>query len=172
MVACRLLKAKQRDRASFYPVEQDPLVDEVADRLMERMLDCTREFKRALVLGGSGWQILHNMHIHRLQRSLSSGSGLSSIEKVTVMDTSPGMLKRAETNWNNLNLKHSNDLENKYIEKDEKHLAEIKAKENGIKVDFILADAETEILPVEPNSFDGGYLSTKVFRFVVIIKMF
>lgn len=33
------------------------LQDEVSDRLVERMEDCTRKFEKALVLGGAGAQV-------------------------------------------------------------------------------------------------------------------
>lgn len=82
------LKAVQRDRASLVQsfdedADRDPLADEVAARVVERLEDCTRPFPRALILGGSAVQIL---------RQLSGGVG--GVETAVVVDTSPGMLAK------------------------------------------------------------------------------
>jgi hypothetical protein len=86
---CSVLKAAHRDRASLYPPEPDPLLDEVADRLVDRLQDCTRSFSNALLLGGAGYQVLKT-----LQRSGPA------VEAATVVDTSKGMLARARQAWN------------------------------------------------------------------------
>ncbi|GAB4823888.1 hypothetical protein N2152v2_010934 [Parachlorella kessleri] len=67
-----VLKALHRDRAARQPLEPDPLLDEVAERLVERLEDCTRKFPSALILGGAGAQVEY-------------------------LDTSQGMLERAKS---------------------------------------------------------------------------
>ena len=165
-LCCRPLKAAHRDRASLYPIEPDPLVDEVRDRLLERLLDCTRDFKNALVLGGSGWQVLQALHANSSRTSLSSASKRASggIEKVTLMDTSPGMLDRARRNWERLKSDSWHHAGPGFDargmpsygtahEQEEGNLPT--GKPTSLEADFVLADAETEVLPVEPKSFDG-----------------
>ena len=56
----------------------------MAERLVERLEDCTRRFPRALILGGAGAQVL-----------LSLGRGRAGVERATLVDTSRGMLRRA-----------------------------------------------------------------------------
>ncbi len=125
----RVLKAAQRDRAAQYPYSSDPLADEVASRLLDRLEDCTRSFPRALILGGAGLQVLH---------ALSSGRG--GVESATLVDTSPGMLRRAEKEWNDLALKNNGG-----------------GGGNGTvtpKAEFVLADPVKEMLPVDPGTYD------------------
>lgn len=117
---CSVLKAAQRDRAARYPAEPDPLTDEVAGRLVDRMEDCTRRFPRALVLGGAGLAVLH---------ALRGGRG--GVEAATLVDTSQGMLDRARREW-----------------------AAATAATPGPTADFVLADAERELLPVDPGTYD------------------
>ena len=125
---CRILKASQRDRAAHYPAEPDPLTDEVAARLVDRLEDCTKSFPRALVLGGAGLQVL---------RALRGGRG--GVESAALVDTSQGMLDRAAQEFNDSrSSRGSSGGENK----------------NNFHVDFILADPEKELLPVEPAEFD------------------
>eukprot|EP00887_Chlorella_sp_A99_P004594 scaffold4.g4594.t1 len=71
------LKARHRDRAAREPVGTDPLLDEVAERLLDRLEDCTRSFPRAVVLGGAGAQVLERL-----------GGGRAGIESVAYLDTS------------------------------------------------------------------------------------
>jgi hypothetical protein len=50
----RPLKARHRDRAAFLATEQDPLLETVTDRLLDRLEDCKRDFPRVAVVGGAG----------------------------------------------------------------------------------------------------------------------
>lgn len=114
---CRILKAAHRDRAALYPAEPDPLADEVASRLVDRLEDCTASFPKALVLGGAGLQVL---------RELRNGRG--GVESATLVDTSAGMLRRAEKAW--------------------------KEESLSLPTEFLLADPHKELLPVDPGMFD------------------
>ena len=78
-----VLKAAHRDRAALLPPSPDPLLDEVAERLIDRLEDCTRRFSRALVLGGAGHQILSRLPTTR-------------IDTAVYVDTSEAMLSRAQ----------------------------------------------------------------------------
>ncbi|KAL6771246.1 NDUFAF5 [Auxenochlorella protothecoides x Auxenochlorella symbiontica] len=75
------LKARHRDRAARYDPGPDPLLDEVADRLLDRLKDCTRAFESVLVLGGAGRQVAE-----RLEREAPG------TRHVTHVDTSQAML--------------------------------------------------------------------------------
>ena len=57
------------------PVSPAPLApgqDEVAERLVERLEDCTRKFPSALVLGGAGAQVRQLCLLRRMQGALGS----------------------------------------------------------------------------------------------------
>ena len=81
------LKAAQRDRAVHLsnPAEDDPLHVEVASRVVERVLDCTKQFRRALILGGAGSAVLREM--------LRTRAG-TALESVVLADHSRAMLAR------------------------------------------------------------------------------
>lgn len=128
----RVLKAAQRDRAAQYPYSSDPLTDEVASRLVDRLEDCTRSFPRALVLGGAGLQVLH---------ALRGGRG--GVESATLVDTSQGMLHRAQREWNS---SPSENLNSGVADNDRNSVCP--------KAEFVLADPTKEVLPVDPGSFD------------------
>jgi len=100
--------------------------DEVSSRLIERMEDCTRSFPRVLVLGGSG--------IHMLTALRNRGS----VETAVLVDSSPGMLKRAKMRWQSI-------------------LADCgeSGSSASLHAEFLLTDASSETLPLEPTSFDG-----------------
>ena len=117
LLFCRVLKAAHRDRAAQYPAEPDPLSDEVASRLVDRLEDCTASFPKALVLGGAGLQVL---------RELRNGRG--GVESATLVDTSDGMLKRAEKACQEESI--------------------------SLPTEFVLADPQKELLPIDPGSFD------------------
>ncbi|KAL4448082.1 hypothetical protein ABPG75_005301 [Micractinium tetrahymenae] len=80
------LKALHRDRASRTPLSPDPLVDTVAERLLDRLEDCRRSFERAVVLGGSGAQVAARL-----------AGGRAGIQEVIHVDTSEAMLQRARS---------------------------------------------------------------------------
>lgn len=126
----RVLKAAQRDRAAHYPYSQDPLTDEVASRLVDRLEDCTRSFPKALILGGAGLQVIH---------ALRGGRG--GVESATLVDTSQGMLHRAQRQWNS---RPSENLDSGIADK----------IFDAPKAEFVLADPTKEMLPVDPASFD------------------
>ena len=81
------LKAAQRDRAAYLlnPSENDPLHVEVASRVVERVQDCTRRFRRALILGGAGSSVL---------REILRTSAGAELDSVVVADHSRAMLAR------------------------------------------------------------------------------
>lgn len=58
--------------------------DEVAERVLDRLEDCTRPFPRALILGGAGVQVLDLL-----------GAGRAGVKQATLVDTSQAMLDRA-----------------------------------------------------------------------------
>eukprot|EP00890_Picochlorum_soloecismus_P001602 jgi/Picsp_1/2442/NSC_05903-R1_sam-dependent methyltransferase len=82
------MKAAQRDRAALYSYGQDPLLDEVSRRVVERMEDCTRKFRETLILGGAGMQVLEAL--------LESSTG---VEKVVIADSSRDMIERNKRMW-------------------------------------------------------------------------
>ena len=61
--------------------------DEVADRLVDRLEDCTRAFPRALILGGAAVQMLGAVR------------GRGGVQSAVVVDTSPAMLARVRADW-------------------------------------------------------------------------
>lgn len=105
------MKAAQRSRAAQFPVEPDPLQvgdvhslqrhtmicfsfkslhtsniyvqDEVARRVVERIQDCSRDFKDVLVLGGAGLQVLKSLVEERtgIQRAVLADHSRSMIER-------------------------------------------------------------------------------------------
>jgi len=81
------VKAAQRERAAYLlnPADDDPLHLEVASRVVERVLDCTKQFRRALILGGAGSSVLREL--------LSTPAG-DSLESVVLADHSKAMLAR------------------------------------------------------------------------------
>lgn len=64
----------------------DPLVDTVAERLLDRLEDCRRSFERAVVLGGAGAQVAARL-----------AGGRAGIQEVIHVDTSQAMLERARS---------------------------------------------------------------------------
>lgn len=83
------LKAAQRERAAHLlnPADDDPLHVEVASRVVERVLDCTKQFRRALILGGAGSSVLREM--------LRTPAG-AALESVVLADHSKAMLGRCK----------------------------------------------------------------------------
>jgi NADH dehydrogenase [ubiquinone] 1 alpha subcomplex assembly factor 5 len=84
------VKAAQRSRAARYTLEPDPLQDEVAERVVERVDDCSRQFTDALIVGGAGIQVLKSL--------LSSRSG-NTLKRIVVADHSIDMLDRSRREW-------------------------------------------------------------------------
>ncbi|KAI7842365.1 hypothetical protein COHA_004004 [Chlorella ohadii] len=80
------LKALHRDRAARLPLAPDPLVDVVADRLLDRLEDCRRTFERAVILGGAGAKVAERL-----------AGGRAGIQEIIHVDTSLGMLERARS---------------------------------------------------------------------------
>lgn len=89
----------------------------MADRLLDRLEDCTRSFPDALVLGGAGAQVLRRL-----------GGGRAGVERATLVDTSPAMLRRAREQLG----------------------------AGGVATQYVRADPGSELLPVDPGSFDGA----------------
>lgn len=81
----RQLKRKQRDRAAWLMPQNDPLLNTVADNLLDRLQDCKKTFPSALCLGGSLQAITNSLH-----------SGRGAIEKLIVMDPSNDMVQRCK----------------------------------------------------------------------------
>lgn len=96
------MKASQRDRAAYLSrrrstsgslraapdPDSDSFQSEVAGRVIERVEDCTRRFRRALVLGGAGSAVV---------RGLLSSAGVGEhLERVVVADHSAEMLGLAK----------------------------------------------------------------------------
>ena len=123
------LKALHRDRAahllSSSNTHKDPLLTTVAERLVDRLEDCTRPFPHVLVRGGAGLEVLTQLR-----------GGRAGVEKATYVDTSPGMLQRAEHV-----IKQSSTIDNK--------------GKKWPEVEYIQASTEKELLPVEPDMFDA-----------------
>ena len=57
----RDLKRRHRDRAAWAMRETDPLVDAVADNLLDRLEDCRKAFPSALCLGGSAGAVRRSL---------------------------------------------------------------------------------------------------------------
>lgn len=83
-------KAAQRSRAARFCVEHDPLQDEVASRVVERIEDCSRRFKDVLILGGSGFQVA---------KHLVRGNAGLDLRRIVFADHSEGMLERCREAW-------------------------------------------------------------------------
>jgi NADH dehydrogenase [ubiquinone] 1 alpha subcomplex assembly factor 5 len=126
------LKALHRDRAahllsSTTTTQKDPLLTTVADRLVDRLEDCTRPFPHVLVLGGAGLEVLTRLR-----------GGRAGVEKATYVDTSPSMLQRAERVIKQSN--NNNENEGK----------------KWPEVEYVQASStEKELLPVKPDTFDA-----------------
>lgn len=125
------LKSVQRDRASSMvngmdavADHRDPLADEVAARLVERLEDCTRPFPRALILGGSTLQVLRRL-----------AGGVGGVETAVVVDTSPGMLAKVANEMSNGMGKRPSGMP---------HVEKL----------VLADPLEHEALPVDPSSFD------------------
>ncbi|KAI3444265.1 hypothetical protein Pfo_000930 [Paulownia fortunei] len=94
----RNLKRKQRDRAAWLMRPKDPLLDAVAENLLDRLEDCKKTFPTALCMGGSLEAIRRLLHGH------------GGIEKLIMMDTSYDMVKlckHTEQNSPNKNVETS-----------------------------------------------------------------
>jgi NADH dehydrogenase [ubiquinone] 1 alpha subcomplex assembly factor 5 len=80
------LKAVQRSRSAYMnPGQKDALRDEVARRVVERVEDCSRRFRHALILGGTGIQVMREM--------LRSGSRAGTeLQRVVMVDHSEELL--------------------------------------------------------------------------------
>lgn len=78
----RSLKRKQRDRAAWFMKPSDNFTDTVADRLLDRLEDCKKDFPTALCLGGSMEPVQRLLH------------GRGGIEKLIMMDMSQDMIKK------------------------------------------------------------------------------
>jgi NADH dehydrogenase [ubiquinone] 1 alpha subcomplex assembly factor 5 len=86
------MKTAQRSRSARYGLDtvEDPLQDEVASRVVERVEDCSRRFKHALILGGSSIQ---------LARSFIGSHAGSELERIVFADHSSEMLERCKKAW-------------------------------------------------------------------------
>ncbi|KAK7289731.1 hypothetical protein RIF29_03601 [Crotalaria pallida] len=104
----RQLKRTQRDRAAWLMPSKDPLLDNVADNLLDRLQDCKKNFPTALCLGGS---------LQAIRRSLSSGRG--AIEKLIMMDASYEMLQVCK---NAADVSNNDNIESVYVVGDEEFL--------------------------------------------------
>ncbi|KAM3240516.1 hypothetical protein ACQJBY_053917 [Aegilops geniculata] len=102
----RDLKRRHRDRAAWAMRETDPLVDAVADNLLDRLEDCRKAFPSALCLGGSAGAV---------RRSLRGRGG---IEKLTMMDMSVDMVNK----WRELESATDDGPEMNFIVGDEEYL--------------------------------------------------
>lgn len=100
-------------------------MDEVAERLVDRMEDCTHTFSKALILGGSSLHVL---------KALSTKHS-TTLQSAVVLDTSQSMLDKVYREYNTFSSK------------------------KDMHVDFLLADPQKEILPVDPGIFDGMHAS-------------
>lgn len=83
-------KASQRSRSARCTTREDPLQDEVACRVVERIEDCSRRFKDALILGGASIQVARQL-IH-------SHSG-GELERIVFADHSKEMVERCRHEW-------------------------------------------------------------------------
>ncbi|KAE8780452.1 putative methyltransferase [Hordeum vulgare] len=102
----RDLKCRHRDRAAWAMRETDPLVDAVADNLLDRLEDCRKAFPSAFCLGGSAGAV---------RRSLRGRGG---IEKLTMMDMSVDMVNK----WRELESATDDGPEMHFIVGDEEYL--------------------------------------------------
>ncbi|WJX36400.1 hypothetical protein P8452_24282 [Trifolium repens] len=84
----RELKRNQRDRAAWLMPQNDPLLNTVADNLLDRLQDVKKTFPSALCLGGS---------LQPITRSLPARA--SAIEKLIVMDASYDMVQRCQNDY-------------------------------------------------------------------------
>ncbi|XP_019462588.1 PREDICTED: putative methyltransferase At1g22800 [Lupinus angustifolius] len=103
----RNLKRKQRDRAAWLMSSKDPLLDNVADNLLDRLHDCKKDFPTALCLGGS---------LQAIRRSLN---GRGSIEKLIMMDASSEMVQACK---NAADVSNNDNIESVYVVGDEEFL--------------------------------------------------
>lgn len=79
------LKNLHRERVARLTEYDDRLQNEIADRLVDRMLDCTRSFDDVLVIGGAGLVVANKI--------LESGQ---SVRSVTYADSSAKLLEDFE----------------------------------------------------------------------------
>ncbi|CAL0325822.1 unnamed protein product [Lupinus luteus] len=103
----RNLKRKQRDRAAWLMSSKDPLLDNVAHNLLDRLHDCKKDFPTALCLGGS---------LQAIRRSLN---GRGSIEKLIMMDASSEMVQACK---NAADVSNNDNIESVYVVGDEEFL--------------------------------------------------
>ncbi|KAK9141275.1 hypothetical protein Scep_010956 [Stephania cephalantha] len=105
----RALKRRHRDRAAWLSNRRnDPLIDSVAENLLDRLQDCKREFPKALCLGGS---------LMAVRRSLGGRGG---IETLTMMDSSLEMIRLCRES--ELELPDREKIETLYVVGDEEYL--------------------------------------------------
>ncbi|WJX30391.1 hypothetical protein P8452_18937 [Trifolium repens] len=111
----RELKRNQRDRAAWLMPQNDPLLNTVADNLLDRLQDVKKTFPSALCLGGS---------LQAITRSLPARAG--AIEKLIVMDASYDMVQRCQ---NDYHASSNNNIETMFVVGDEEFLP---IKENSV----------------------------------------
>ena len=80
----RRMVRRHRERAARDWPRNAFLVEEVADRLADRLLDVNRSFPLALDLGAHGGETGRRLH------------GLKGVERVVAMDLAAGMVARAD----------------------------------------------------------------------------
>mmetsp|Transcript_16005 Transcript_16005/g.28754 ORF Transcript_16005/g.28754 Transcript_16005/m.28754 type:complete len:382 (-) Transcript_16005:525-1670(-) len=78
----RNLKQYHRDRAAFMGLKEDPLVELVTSRLLDRLEDCTSKFNTIAILGGSALSIIKNLPYKKV-----------GIEKIICIDSSIEVLE-------------------------------------------------------------------------------
>ncbi|WJX30392.1 hypothetical protein P8452_18937 [Trifolium repens] len=110
----RELKRNQRDRAAWLMPQNDPLLNTVADNLLDRLQDVKKTFPSALCLGGS---------LQAITRSLPARG---AIEKLIVMDASYDMVQRCQ---NDYHASSNNNIETMFVVGDEEFLP---IKENSV----------------------------------------
>lgn len=103
----RELKRNQRDRAAWLMPQNDPLLNTVADNLLDRLQDVKKTFPSALCLGGS---------LQPITRSLPARG---AIEKLIVMDASYDMVQRCQ---NDYHASSNNNTETMFVVADEEFL--------------------------------------------------
>ncbi|QDZ23473.1 methyltransferase domain-containing protein [Chloropicon primus] len=81
------LKRKHRERVARIGRYDDRLQNEIASRLVDRLLDCTKSFEDILVVGGTGLVVARKI--------MDSGKG--SVRSITYAETSPALLEDFET---------------------------------------------------------------------------
>lgn len=99
----------------------------MAKRVVERVEDCTRTFKEALILGGSGFAML---------KALSHST--AGVERIVMADTSDAMLRQYEREWKT------------FVERD----STLAARKIDVSFSLVDATSETEDINMNPKSFD------------------